>query len=108
MMQATQVGNLHNPARRGELDGPDVRRVLVEREMSASLVIVPEVVGQDAARVPFAEDENVVQTFAPDRTDQALGERILPWAVRCDDDFLDIYAVPSKKSSGTINLHSAD
>jgi hypothetical protein len=93
MMQATDFGTLHDPARPGELDGPDVRRVLVEREMSASLVIVPEVVGQDAAQVPFAEDENVVQTFAPDRTDEALGERILPWAVRCDDDFLDIHAL---------------
>src|SRR2546421_1208300 len=28
--------------------------------------------------VPFAENENVIQTLAPDRTDEALGERILP------------------------------
>ena len=43
MMQATDFGNLHDPARLGELDGPDVRRILVEREMRASPVIVGEV-----------------------------------------------------------------
>ena len=42
-MQATDFGNLHDPARLGELDGPDVRRILVEREMRASPVIVGEV-----------------------------------------------------------------
>ena len=49
MMQAADFGNLHDPARLGELDGRDVRRVLVEREMSASPVIVLEVAGRDAA-----------------------------------------------------------
>lgn len=45
--------NLHDSARLGELDGPDVRRIL-SSEMSASPVIVREVAGQDAAQVPFA------------------------------------------------------
>jgi len=49
MMQATDFGNLHDPARLGELDGSDVRRILVEREMCASPVIVLEIAGQDAA-----------------------------------------------------------
>ena len=49
MMQATDFGNLHDPARVGELDGPGVRRILVEREMSAGPVIVLEVAGQDVA-----------------------------------------------------------
>ena len=49
VMRATDFGNLHDPARLGELDGPDVRRILVEREMRASPVIVGEVAGQDAA-----------------------------------------------------------
>ena len=49
MMQATDFGNLHDPARLGKLDGPEVRCVLVEREMRASPVIVVEIAGQDAA-----------------------------------------------------------
>ena len=40
-----------------------------------------------------AEDENVIQTLAPDRTDQALGERILPGAVRRREDFVDAHAL---------------
>jgi hypothetical protein len=60
MMQATNFGNLHDPARRAELDRPDVRRILVQREMSASLLIVAEVAGQDATQVLFAENENMI------------------------------------------------
>ena len=54
MVQTTNFGNLHDPARVRELDRPDVRRVLVEGEMRASLVVVREVAGQGAAQVPFA------------------------------------------------------
>src|SRR5256885_14788290 len=77
-MQATDFGNLHDPARLGELDGPDGWRILVEREMRASPVIVGEVAGQDAAQVAFAENQNVIQTLASHRADEPLGERILP------------------------------
>src|SRR5436853_5549213 len=50
MMQATDFGNLHDPARLGELDGPDVRRMLVEREVRASPMIVGEVLWISPAR----------------------------------------------------------
>jgi len=43
MMQATDFGNLHDSARVGELDWPEIRRILVEREMRARPVIVGEV-----------------------------------------------------------------
>ena len=56
MMQATDFGNLHDAARVGELDWPDIRRILVEREMRARPVIVGEVAYEDAAEVPFAQD----------------------------------------------------
>jgi len=45
--------------------------------------------------VSFAENENVIQTLAPDRTDEALGERILPGAVRRREDFGDPHALHS-------------
>src|SRR5438093_9088718 len=51
VMQATDFGKLHDPTRLGALDGPDVWRILVEREMRASPVVVGEVAGQDAAQV---------------------------------------------------------
>ena len=92
-MQATDFGNLHDPARLGELDGPDVRRILVEREMRASPVIVGEVSGQDPAQVPFAKDDDMIETLAPDRADEPLREGVLPRAVRCREDFLDPHAL---------------
>ncbi len=76
-MQATDFGNFHDPARLGELDGPDARRILVEREVSARPVVVREVAGEGAAQVPFAEDEDVIQTLAPDRADEPLREGTL-------------------------------
>jgi hypothetical protein len=66
MVQTADFGNLQDPARLGELNGPDVGRILVEREVRANLVIVREVPRQDAAQMSFAEDENMIQTLAPD------------------------------------------
>ena len=46
--------------------------------MGARLMVIDEVTGQDSTEVSFAEDNNVVETLAAYRADQALGERILP------------------------------
>src|SRR2546422_10751908 len=57
--------------------------------MSPCIVIVREVAGEDVAQVRLAQNEDVVQTFTPHRTDQPLHERILPRTVRRREDFLD-------------------
>jgi hypothetical protein len=46
VMQATDLGNLHDPARLGELDRPEVWSILVEREMGTRPVVVGEVPGR--------------------------------------------------------------
>src|SRR2546427_3565836 len=89
MMRATDCGNLHDSARRGELDGPDIRRILVEREMRASPVIVREVRGQDASEMPLAENDSMVEALASHRADEPLREGILPRAVGRREDFVD-------------------
>src|SRR5262245_26781877 len=61
--------------------------------MRAGLVVVPEVRGQKAAEVALRENDDMIQALAPDRTDQALGERVLPGAVRRREDFLDAHAL---------------
>ena len=95
MVQAADFWKLDDLALLGELDGPDVGCVLVEREVRASLVIIREVAGQDAAQVPFAEDENVIQTVAPDRADEPLREGILPGTLGRREDFIDTQALHS-------------
>ena len=67
MVQAAEFWNLHDLARRGELDRPDVGGVLVEGEMGARLMVIDEVTGQDSTQVSFVEDKNVVEILAPDR-----------------------------------------
>ena len=74
MMQAAHFGNLHDLALRRALDRPVVGCVLVEREVGARLMVVRKVRGQDAAEMSLAEDEDMVQALAPDRTDEALRE----------------------------------
>jgi hypothetical protein len=93
MVQAADLGNRQDPARLRELDGSDIRRILVEREMSASSVIVRDVRGQSASQMPLAENDDMVQTLAPNRTDQALGERILPRASGSREDLVDPHAL---------------
>ena len=91
-MQATDFGNRDDgPGSRG-LDWPPVGRVLDEREMRTRLAVVREVAGQDPSQVSFAQDENMIEAFPPDRTDQPFREGILPRAVWGGDDFLDAHA----------------
>src|SRR5213596_4169299 len=103
MMQTTDFGNLHDPARLGELDGPDVQRILVEREVSTRPVVVREVASQGAAQVPFAEDEYVIQTFAPDGADEPLREGVLPRTVRGREDFTDAQALHALPEHVTVD-----
>ena len=81
-MEASDFGDRDDRAESGRFDWPAVGGVLVEREMGAGLVIVAEVAGQDSAQVAFTEDQNVIQTLAPNRPDESLREGILPGAVR--------------------------
>jgi hypothetical protein len=70
-------------------------------------MVIGKVAGQDSAQVSFAQDENVVETLAPDRTDQALGERILPGAVRRREDFVDahaLHAVPKELAEDLVTI----
>jgi hypothetical protein len=75
VVESADFWNLDNHASRRRLDRPGVGGVLVEREMGARVMVIIEVTGQNSSKVSFAEDQNVVETLAADRTDQALGER---------------------------------
>src|SRR5439155_26134169 len=53
------------------------RRVLVDRKLRATLVIVGRVRSQQMAEMPLAEHDNVIKTFPPDRTDRPFTISIL-------------------------------
>jgi hypothetical protein len=75
-VQAADFRKLHDLACHSELDRPEVRCILGQREIGARPVIVREVAGEDAAEM--SQDEHVIQALAPDRADEPLGERVLP------------------------------
>ena len=55
-----------------------LRTILVEREMGSGPVMILKIARQDAAQVMLVEDDDVIQTFAADRANEALDIRILP------------------------------
>jgi hypothetical protein len=76
MMQAADLREGDNVARGGKLHATRPWAVLVEREMRSGIMMILKIARQHAAQVTLVEDDNVIQAFTADRTDQAL--RILP------------------------------
>jgi hypothetical protein len=104
VLQATDFWNLHDPASCGHLDRPGIGCVLVEREVGARLMVIDKVTSQDSTQMSFPQDEDMVETVAPDRTDQALGERTLPGAVWRRENFLDLQALHAMAELLAIDL----
>src|SRR3989442_4039957 len=103
MMQATDFGNRDDHAQARWLDWPSVGCVLVEGEMSASLVIVREVAGQGAAQVSFAPDDDMIETLAPDRADEPIRIGVLPRAGGRRQDLTDPHALHSLPERVTVD-----
>jgi hypothetical protein len=59
--------------------------LVVEGLMRAGGVVVREVAAQQT-EMPFVDHDDVIEAFAPNRTDDALGEGILPGRSRGDED----------------------
>jgi hypothetical protein len=68
------------------LDGAFRRRILAEREVRPRPLVVRHVGPQTSTKVPLIEDDDVVQTLAADRADNALDVGILPGRARCGAD----------------------
>src|SRR6267378_1965450 len=60
------------------LDGAMDRSVFAKRPMSPQLVIISGILRQDPAEVRFAQDDNMVDTLATNRSDQSFREAVLP------------------------------
>ena len=54
--------------------------------------------------MPFAEDEDVIQTLAPDRADKPRRERVLPRAVGRRQDLIDPHAPHSLSERVSVDL----
>src|SRR5713101_463584 len=89
MMQTADCREGDDLARGRRTYRAGLRAILVEREMRSGAVIVLEIGRQDAAQVGFIENDDVIETLAADRADDALDIGVLPWGARCGDDLVD-------------------
>ena len=93
MVEATDFANRDDLAEFRPLNCAAVWCILFEREVSTRPVVVREVLSQGAAQVPFAKDEHVIQTLAPDGANEPLRKGVLPRALRRREDFSDPHAL---------------
>ena len=77
-MQAADVRYRNDLALTWELYFARYRRVWVQRQMWAHLVIVIEIQTENPLEMDFVQYNHVIQTFAADGTDGSFRVRILP------------------------------
>src|ERR1700680_8771 len=71
--------------------------------MRSDAVVVASVRFHDPAQMCLAQDNDVVQTLAPDRSDQPFGNAILPGRAWCDRLVPDAHRTQSARDDGSID-----
>src|SRR5689334_12912553 len=71
--------------------------------MGPAVVVIGEVIPQEAPEVRLPQDEDVIQTLAADRADQALDVRVLPGRPRRRDDLLNPQALDRLPEAISVN-----
>ena len=82
MMKPADFGPSHDPTGAGRFDSACLGRVLADRKVRARAQVIREVGAKHASEMSFVEDDDVVQTLAADRPDDALDIGILPGRAR--------------------------
>ena len=72
MVLAPDPPQLDDPAEFLALHRSWLRRIRGQRQMVARAMVVAEVAAQYAAEMSLVENNQMIQTFAPNRSDQAL------------------------------------
>ena len=84
VVQTADFGSHHDAS--GRLDDAFRRSILAERQVRPRPLVVRHVGPKDPAEMPLIEDDDVVQTLAADRADDAFDVGILPRRARCRAD----------------------
>jgi len=90
-MQSADLGNFDHLTERGWFDGSANRRVFFEGQVCSMILVVLQIVFQDATQPDFMKDEDVVQTFTPNGADQPLDVSVLPRAAGRGQNFLNAH-----------------
>jgi hypothetical protein len=89
VVQTADVRNGQHLAQFGRLDFTRNRRVSVQGQMRAMVVIILDVSRQDSHQVRLVKHDHVIQALATNGSDHALDVGILPRRLRCTDHFFD-------------------
>jgi hypothetical protein len=84
VVQAADFRPHHDAA--GRLDGAFRRRILAKREVRPRPLVVRHVGPKNSTEMPLIKDDDVVQTLAADRANDAFDVGILPGRARCRAD----------------------
>ena len=60
------------------LHGPLDRRIFEQGQMRPDFIVIVSVGEKDPAQMGLAEDDDVIEAFPPDRSDQPLRVPVLP------------------------------
>src|ERR1700737_2094697 len=71
--------------------------------MRAGPIVIVRIVFQNPAQMCLAQNNDVIQTLAPDRSDQPLGKAILPRRARCDRLVPDAHGAQSVRDDAAID-----
>ena len=91
MMQTAHLREGDNLACRGRLDGARLQTILVEGQMGSGTVMILKIARQDVPQVTLVEDDDVIQTFATDRANDALDEGVLAARSWSGNDLFDAH-----------------
>ena len=88
VMEPADVRDLPDRAAGWLLRRPRSRRILVQGEVSAPLVIIIPETPEGPSKGPLIPHDDMVETLAPQGPDQAFHVGILPRGARCDHELL--------------------
>src|ERR1700757_3961002 len=71
--------------------------------MRSEIVVIVGVTFQSSAQMRLAEDNDVVQTLTPDRSDQPFGKPVLPGRGRCNRFVPDAHGTQSACDDRTVD-----
>src|SRR6202048_2009680 len=101
MMKSAQDGVRNYGA--GSLNRTRDRRILLQRPMRSNAVVIDRIVFQNSAQMCLAQNDDVIQTLAPDRSDQPFGKAVLPRRSWCDRLVPNAHGAQSACDDGNID-----
>jgi hypothetical protein len=87
----------------GSLNGARNRRILVQGSMRSDAIVIVGVGFQDPTQMHLTQDNDVVHALTPDRSDQPLGNAVLPRRGWCGGLVPDAHGAQSARDDAAID-----